>query len=319
MTSRSAFTARDDTNVCLPRVPTAGANRWPGPDGRSGGIRAPSVVDINLSGLCQLRCEFCWGPPHHVDTDRQLHDWLTLLRRLASDGTRRIVFTGGEPLIHDKIEALLKFSKSLGLVNTVSTNGILLRRRLGLLKYIDQLGVPLDSSSADAAELMRPRSSRYDAWSMALDAMGLAQSSGVPLIIRSVVARRNYRDVARIPDALAASGIRLTGGDVLYKLYQVMPSGPIAREIPPELWASGWAVSRKEVEAVANQIRANHENLTVTTQCYGDTQGRYFIVDPVGRAFGNTGSGDLSSDASVEYGNVFEDYESAIAAWRMAK
>ena len=276
---------------------------------------APPVVDIALTGQCQLRCNFCWGPEHEQRHRVEVNQWRRLLERLAYDGMRRVVFTGGEPLLFPGLDELLSTCHEFGVTNTVSSNGILLSRQSKLLQHIDHLGVPIDSSSADDADSMRPRSARHGAWFKAIESMRMAQQAGVALIIRTVVARKNLADVARIPFSLERSGVQLRGPLVLYKLYQVTPSGPIAARIPRDEWIRDWAVSDDAVEEVARSIRFKFPALTVATQLYKHTDGRYFIVDPHGDSYGNRFTHENGEFSSVRFGNVFSDYDASLASY----
>jgi MoaA/NifB/PqqE/SkfB family radical SAM enzyme len=303
----------------LPTVSQAGGARWSGVhplDGDAAPGMAPSVVDLNVTGRCQLRCKFCWGPEHTVSSPHSVERWIELIQRLAQDGTCRLVFTGGEPLLMPALPAMLQASREAGLVVTLSTNGVLLQQRAAVLADVDHVGIPIDGSTAEMAERMRPRLTRHDGWKNAVAAMRLVRSAGVDLIIRTVVARHNLDDVVRIPAALEEFGVDLCGEGVLYKLYQVMPTGPIARQIPPATWAQEWAVSEAAVDNVSDTIRAIYPALTVTAQCYRRAVGRYFIVDPIGKAYGNDLDAVTGEPIDVEYGNVFFRYEQCITRYR---
>ena len=316
MRYRSKDSSDDETGVPLPRASTASNARWTGNSNDQRQGLAPPVVDIALTGQCQLRCNFCWGPEHEESQRVAVTQWKRLLDRLACDGLRRVVFTGGEPLLFRGLDELLRACRSLGVMTTLSSNGILLSRQAHLLRHTDHLGIPIDSSSVDHADEMRPRSARHGAWFKAIEAMRLAQEAGVALIIRTVVTQKNVAEVARIPFVLQSCGVDLQGPRVLYKLYQVTPSGPIATSIPKDEWAREWAVSGDTVEEVAQSIRRNFPELTVATQLYEHTDGRYFIIDPRGDSYGN--SFDKSSEFSTAwFGNVFSDYDASLASyWR---
>lgn len=303
----------------LPTVSRADGNRWSGVqpgDGDANPATAPSVVDLNVTGHCQLRCKFCWGPEHTVSSPYRAERWIGLIERLAQDGTRRLVFTGGEPLLVPALPAMLRAARAAGLVVTLSTNGVLLQQCAAVLNDVDHVGIPLDGSTAAAAERMRPRLMRHSGWAKAVAAMRQVRSAGVDLIIRTVVARHNLDDVVRIPAAIEEHGVALERDGMLYKVYQVMPTGPIARQIAPTIWAREWAVSEAAVENVSETIRAMYPALTVTTQCYRRTAGRYFIVDPLGNAYGNDIDADTGKVIDVEYGNVFSRYEECMTRFR---
>src|SRR2546421_10043014 len=135
----------------------------------------PRSVDINPTALCNLHCSFCWGPNHTLPDSLTTEDWEQVIHFLASHGTTAIVFTGGEPLIRKDIHHLLAFAKRLGMRITLSTNTLLLRRRAAeILPFVDEIGIPLDGSSAVNNATMRLGNPR--AFTTALDALHFIRS-----------------------------------------------------------------------------------------------------------------------------------------------
>ncbi|MFD0250934.1 radical SAM protein [Streptomyces sp. NPDC127113] len=308
---------RDDrkSGTPLPGAARANGNRWRGSTGTGGGFTGagPTVVDVTLTGRCQLRCGFCWGPEHRERPNPDVRRWKDLLRRLAGSGTVRMVFSGGEPLLSPLLPHLLEEARELGMETTLSTNGVLLARKANVLRHVSQIGIPVDAASAMASEVMRPRSSRHNAWQRSIDGIVLAQSQGVPVIVRTVVARLNQHEVLDIPGVLESCGVNLATDRIMLKLYRATRFGPIPSAIPTERWEAVYAVRDGLVEELAAALRVRYPQLSVVTQDYRDTRGRYFLVAPRGDAFGvDIRAGD-SSPRMIEYGNVFDDYESAIA------
>ncbi|WP_124821920.1 radical SAM protein [Micromonospora ureilytica] len=298
----------------LPTENRSTSARWGGAMARRSApsVGIPEVVDANVIGLCQLRCWFCWGPEHDRGA-ASIDEWKCLLERLAADGCKRVVYTGGEPLLFPDIGRLLSLGKRLGIENTLSTNGILLRQRAEVLDNVDQVGIPIDGSDQNAAESMRPRITSQGGWIAAIEAMRLVQRrQALALIIRTVVSRTNAPDVLAIPYRLLEHGVKLDGDKVMLKLYMVSRRGPIARRIREHSWNEHLAIAHQEFEALADQIRFDHPQLRVVTQTSETLPGRYFLVDPLG----NASDGELGGDT---FGNVFTDYDAVMEAYRMRR
>ncbi len=108
----------------------------------------PFLCNYYVTYRCNARCGFCdiWEQPSPTvaldDAARNLDD----LRRL---GVRIIDFTGGEPLLHTGLPALLAMARARGLLTTVTTNGLLYPKRARQLAgLVDLLHFSIDSSVA---------------------------------------------------------------------------------------------------------------------------------------------------------------------------
>lgn len=66
--------------------------------------RAPSLVSIALTNVCDLACEFCYAPKstHHLEFD----DLLRWCKELDALGTLEVAFGGGEPTLYRELPEL---------------------------------------------------------------------------------------------------------------------------------------------------------------------------------------------------------------------
>ncbi len=68
------------------------------------------------------------------------------LRDLKAMGVKVVDFTGGEPLLHRQLPEFLDIARSLGMMTTVTTNGLLYPKYARALRgKIDMLHFSLDS------------------------------------------------------------------------------------------------------------------------------------------------------------------------------
>ena len=88
----------------------------------------PLTLLFLINRGCNLRCSFCdlWDRPENVPTERAL----ALLDEAAAIGTRVVVLTGGEPLLHPGLTDIVRRARSLGMAVNVTTNGTLVDRHL---------------------------------------------------------------------------------------------------------------------------------------------------------------------------------------------
>lgn len=99
------------------------------------------VCNYYVTLRCNDTCEFCslWqleNPPEEKPVD---------LKPLRAIGVKRLVITGGEPLLREDLPEILKTAKELGFFIELTTNGILYGEKGRLLGgLVDRLYFSLD-------------------------------------------------------------------------------------------------------------------------------------------------------------------------------
>lgn len=86
------------------------------------------VASIVFTPGCNLRCPYCHNPSLVSDTEKnnellpidEIQAFLEKRKKLIG----AVVISGGEPLIHDNIDEIVFFIRSLGLKVKVDTNGL---------------------------------------------------------------------------------------------------------------------------------------------------------------------------------------------------
>jgi radical SAM protein with 4Fe4S-binding SPASM domain len=114
---------------------------------------------FHLTKACQLECIHCYADSSpHVDRSNEVSTerWMTLLEDFAANGGERVLYTGGEALIHKGCVELMRRSRDLGLHVTLFTNGILVPRHAQVIKEtVDQVQVSLDGPDESTNDLVR--------------------------------------------------------------------------------------------------------------------------------------------------------------------
>ncbi|MTI21956.1 radical SAM protein [Fulvivirga sp. RKSG066] len=112
-------------------------------------ISHPILCNYYVTYRCNAKCGFCdiWERPSpYVDIETATKN-LDDLKRL---GVKVIDFTGGEPLLHQQIDQLLKLAKDRGFITTLTTNCLLYPKWADKLRgLVDMLHFSLDSPDED--------------------------------------------------------------------------------------------------------------------------------------------------------------------------
>jgi len=101
-----------------------------------------------VTNRCNLHCRKCYSPK--TGPEGSLDEICFTITKLSDAGIRRIILTGGEPLVRDDIAEIASHASKLGLDVCLSTNGILLTQKWAALSpHLSWVGISLDAPSAE--------------------------------------------------------------------------------------------------------------------------------------------------------------------------
>lgn len=182
--------------------------------------RKISYLTFECSAKCNMDCRFCfsdWREKSHVINTGEAK---SAIKQLTALGLEAINFTGGEPLMRHDVVELLQYAKSLGLKVIVSTNGILLKQYLpSISRYIDYIGLPLDSSEPIIPNSIRQTKAAINHHSLILELIDIIKNNypHIGIKINTLVAKPNLKSIDHI-------GKLIDGKVVSWKLSQFVPA-----------------------------------------------------------------------------------------------
>jgi len=166
------------------------------------GVRAPLAVSLSVTDRCTLRCAYCgiWREPAEELGTESLE---RLIDELARLGTRRLTFTGGEPLLRGDLGVLVDRAAARGIFTAMNTNGLLLRERLGELKNLDYVKVSYDGP-AGVHEAQRSGGRDHGE---VLAGAAAARDAGIRTALNATLTRHNVGLLPEIAGAAASLGV----------------------------------------------------------------------------------------------------------------
>lgn len=176
----------------------------------------PHSVDFRPIGECNLRCTFCFGPRHNIET-MSTANILQVVDFIGGNGTKAVVLSGGEPTLIDDLPVILRHMKLFNLKIVLSTNGIFFERRMDeIAPYLDWIALPLDASTMSENQKMRIDYPNH--FEIVVDLIPKIRSKYPQLKIKlgTVVSKINKDSVADIPSVLLPDAL-----PNLWKIYQV--------------------------------------------------------------------------------------------------
>src|SRR3990172_1022522 len=90
-------------------------------DQKSGRDSRIVSVNFHITDACNYRCKFCFARFNENVFILRAADINGIVSELKAQGTEKITFVGGEPLLHPDIGKILEHAKQIGLITTVVT------------------------------------------------------------------------------------------------------------------------------------------------------------------------------------------------------
>lgn len=104
-------------------------------------------LEIELTNACNLSCEYCYARANSTGIFLPMEKAEQLLIQAKRYGIKRIVWLGGEPMLHPQWFEIIFFSKILGFKNELWSNGTLLhsKNRQKIKAVVDVFVLHLDT------------------------------------------------------------------------------------------------------------------------------------------------------------------------------
>jgi len=147
--------------------------------------RKPFFISWAITERCNLRCRYCnaWKSQ---SLELQTYQIIEIIKSLSKMGMKMIRFTGGEPLLREDIGTIINFCQTTGILTYLSTNGILLPKRIEEIRNIDSINLSLDGPE-DIHDYIRGQG----AHKKVIDAIELAKNNNVAISLSTTLSSAN--------------------------------------------------------------------------------------------------------------------------------
>lgn len=183
---------------------------------------APMLVIWEVTRACELACQHCRGSAENRRDPRELTtaEGYRLIDDVAAMGTPLIIFSGGDPLQRNDLEALIYYAKAAGLrVGTIpATTNRLTKERLMTIKAagVDQIALSIDGATcAEHDEFRRNEGSFYQA----MKGASWAHDLNIPLQVNTVLGAWNAHRFEALAELVSSLGV------VFWEIFLLVPTG----------------------------------------------------------------------------------------------
>lgn len=152
------------------------------------------ICYLELTRACNLRCIHCLNNSgEKLKNQLEFSEFKKLIIDLSLCGIQEIRFTGGEPLVYDKIYDLIKLATDNGIYTSIGTNGTLITENVA--KKLKKSGLKKAIISIDGTKNTHDKIRGQGNFNKAMKGIENLEKYGIETRINSVIMKSNMNDI----------------------------------------------------------------------------------------------------------------------------
>ena len=207
------------------------------------------ILILNVHSRCNCRCVMCDIWKRETSTEIKVANLERHRLSLHKLGTRQVVLSGGEPLLHSDLKSLCSFFRQEQIHLTLLTTGLLLLKRAEeVSKLFDEIIISIDGP-AEVHDAVRRVKGAFQLIQNGIAAIRRYRPD-MPVRGRSTVQKANHlclRGTVAAAKLLALDSISFLAADLTSEAFNRPLLWPVERQ-------SEIALSHEEVGALENEI-----------------------------------------------------------------
>lgn len=168
-------------------------------------IKAVTYINWGIYNRCPLVCKGCYNIFN--DDILELEECMNILDKIAESGAKKIILSGGDPLLWPHIIKFCEYAKLKDIKIGIDTVGYNLDTKLikELSKLINHIGIPIDGSSQNIIEGFRL--GKKDLFFYLKDAIKKMQDFNIYVRVNTTVSKSNINDLVNIANFINSHNI----------------------------------------------------------------------------------------------------------------
>lgn len=170
-------------------------------------VQPPYSLLAEMTHRCPLHCPYCSNPLEMAQKEKELttEEWCRILSEAADIGVVEVHFSGGEPLLRDDLEFLIRHANSLEMYTNLITSGIGLTTEKAM--RFQEAGLANVQVSFQAGEAkLSDMIGGYKAFGRKQEAVEAVKRAGCHLALNVVLHRLNLDHLNGIIELAEESG-----------------------------------------------------------------------------------------------------------------
>lgn len=153
--------------------------------------KKPTGSLLEITSRCNIDCVYCYCNPKKDKKDMSFENVKRTIDILSKSPIKQVTLTGGEPLLHPKIEDIVKYASDSGLITHICSNGYLLTKDLAnkfAKNGLSQIQVDIAHTRPDFHDYLRGKSGSFE---KAKNALLNAKKYGITTVATIVLHNKN--------------------------------------------------------------------------------------------------------------------------------
>ena len=220
----------------------------------------------NITARCNQNCKYCHRFFNIMDLTYEEN--IEILNNLENSGVNSITWTGGEALLLNGIDELLKISHEKGIKNKIITNGKLLtKERIDkIYKYLDSITLSIDSIDDDINYSLGRGKNHFEEIKEILDYIK-EKKYDVKMRINSVVCKNNVNNFEDLTNFLNNYNI------YSWRIFKFMPLREKA-----VINKESFDIPLSIYDKVVSYIKTNSNIENIDTRIEEDMEKKYVLI-----------------------------------------
>lgn len=186
-----------------------------------------------ITRKCNMNCDICLcGGGQEIEGELNTHEALNLCGQIADMGVKRVVLTGGEPLVRDDWDIIATKLTESGVGVQLVTNGSMVDS--DMVRRMKKAGINRVTVSVDGTEEVHDQIRTRGSFSKCKSAVIELNHTDIPVFIATTVTNDNYDNLPALKEELKQMGVKnwmlhlgLPYGNFISRDVAVLPSEKI--------------------------------------------------------------------------------------------
>jgi len=214
--------------------------------------RVPLACSLEITSRCNLKCVHCYlGPRGERQryTETSAGRIMDIIDQITEAGCLHMLFTGGEPLLHEDFPRIYRYAKEKGLLVTVFSNGTLVTDRVaGMFRELPPLEVEISLYGATASTYERITGAR-GSYKKCMDGIKRLVENKIKVNLKTILMTLNVHELSEMQKIAKGFGARFRfdaaicagfGGDRTPLELRVSPEEVVDMEFADDERARQW-------------------------------------------------------------------------------